>query len=163
MDLGATLCLCPAPACSRCPVAEDCVASRTGRTGELPQRKPARALPTRQTMMLLIRDRGEVLLEKRPSTGVWGGLWSFPEMPGDGDPVLHCARRLGLEVAAEPRLDSLIHTFTHFRLDIIPVPLRLVARDTRAMEPGLIWLNLEDAKQAAIPTPVRKLLAGMSG
>jgi A/G-specific adenine glycosylase len=161
MDLGATLCTRLRPACERCPVAADCVALRDDRTGELPRTKPAKELPTRQTVMLLIHDRGEILLEKRPPSGVWGGLWCFPEMPLRGDVQEYCRSELGLCVDVESRWPTLTHTFTHFRLDITPQPVQVVKAMDKAAEPGRLWVNAEDALNAAIPTPVRKLLRGL--
>jgi A/G-specific adenine glycosylase len=162
MDLGATVCVRSRPACVRCPLAGDCVARQEGRTGELPQHKPAKPLPIRQTVMLLLRDRGEILLEKRPPAGVWGGLWCFPEIAQDMDVREYCRQRLGVAVELETPLRPLVHTFTHFRLDILPQPARVTKSLQNASEPGRLWLNVEDALNAAIPAPVRTLLYGLS-
>jgi A/G-specific adenine glycosylase len=80
MDLGATVCTPRRPRCEMCPLAEGCAARQQGRVAELPASKPRRDLPVRTTRMLLLRTMdGEVLLERRPPAGIWGGLWSFPE------------------------------------------------------------------------------------
>ena len=78
MDLGATLCTRTKPRCGDCPVARDCVARREGRTGELPGKRSRRALPHREVQLVWAERAGDVLLERRPSTGVWGRLWSLP-------------------------------------------------------------------------------------
>jgi A/G-specific adenine glycosylase len=112
--------------------------------------------------MLILRRGGEVLLEKRPSVGVWGGLWSLPEVgPGD-DPVAASARRYGCEVAALARLGGLRHGLTHLTLEITPLLAtvrRLRPRAAQAV--GVVWLPIEEAPGAAVPVPVRKLLTAL--
>jgi len=162
MDMGATLCTRSRPACERCPVATNCVALATGRVNELPHRKPAKALPLKQTIMLILHDRGEIMLEKRPPTGIWGGLWCFPEMPMEEDVIAFCRQRWGIEAMPNKPLPHLSHGFTHFLLNITPQPVRVIGRTPRVTEPGHLWLQQEDALQAAIPTPVRKLLLSMT-
>ena len=83
MDLGATLCTRSRPDCQRCPLAHRCVAFATGRTAELPVSKPKKAVPERHSAMLVIVDDGQVLLEQRPGSGIWGGLLSLPEVALD--------------------------------------------------------------------------------
>jgi len=166
MDLGATICARRNPRCTECPVQALCVAHRTGRTAELPTPKPRKALPQRRTKMLVLQRAGEVLLEKRPAPGIWGGLWCFPEADADADVVEICARRFGARIELREALPVIAHGFTHYRLDILPQPAAVTAWPQRVAEPGLVWLSLEDARTAAIPTPVRnilKLLAGRSG
>jgi len=156
MDLGALVCTRLRPACDTCPLATDCVARRTGRTAELPAPRPHRALPERTVAMLLLRDRGELMLEKRPPRGVWGGLWSLPELDPDADAPAHCHTRYGFEVRALHALPALSHSFTHFRLNIRPLEVHLAPRG--ATPPGQIWLAPKDALDAALPAPVRTLL-----
>ncbi|HAP27431.1 MAG TPA: A/G-specific adenine glycosylase, partial [Achromobacter sp.] len=79
IDLGATLCTRGKPACDRCPVADTCVARREGRQAELPTPKVRKAIPERETCMLVLRHKGAFLLQQRPEPGIWGGLWSLPE------------------------------------------------------------------------------------
>ena len=102
----------------RCPFAADCVANVTGRQRELPAARPKKAVPTRSTWMLVLRDGDAVMLEKRPPSGIWGGLWSLPEA-ADEDALAERARDFGGDGAVSP-LAPLTHTFTHFRLDIEP-------------------------------------------
>lgn len=111
--------------------------------------------------MLVLLHAGEILLEKRPSTGIWGGLWSLPECPVDAAPE-EAARRLGYEADHLGDLPELGHTFSHFRLRILPRHLALTRREPNASEPGRLWLSLADADQAALPTPIRKILAALT-
>lgn len=156
MDLGALVCTRQRPACGTCPLQADCVARETGRSAELPAQRPRRALPEKSVAMLLLRDRGELMLEKRPARGVWGGLWSLPELDPDADASAHCHARYGFEVRALRTLPTLNHAFTHFRLSIQPLELHLAPRGTTP--PGQIWLAPKDALDAALPAPVRTLI-----
>jgi len=147
MDLGAEVCTRTRPACMRCPVRGTCEACARGKPEAYPQPRPRKTRPVRKTSMLLMLRDGEVLLEKRPPTGVWGGLWCFPE------------------VEAEPagkKLPMLRHEFTHFKLDITPILRRVHSTTPVASEPGRVWLPVEDAIGAAVPAPVRKILAALA-
>ena len=160
MDLGAGPCSRRSPECVACPVSESCVALRDGLTAKLPSPRPTRTLPQRETAMLILISRGEVLLEKRPASGIWGGLWSFPEV-GEGQ-IEEAALRYGAQPARLRRLAVVDHGFTHFKLRIRPV-LAQVARPPRVQEPGLLWLTLDDALGAAIPAPVKQILRELRG
>ncbi len=160
MDLGATLCVRARPRCGDCPFADDCVANGQGRQAELPGARPKKTLPEKETAMLVLIHAGEVLLEKRPAPGIWGGLWSLPECPVDHDPV-SAAASLGYQGGTPVALTELVHTFTHFRLTIRPRRLQ-VERSSQLAEPGRLWLALDDVEGAALPTPVRKILAGLN-
>ena len=158
MDLGATVCARRNPRCAQCPVQKFCVAYKTGRTAELPMSKPRKALPQRRTQMLILQRAGEVMLEKRPSSGIWGGLWCFPEIDAGDDAVQDCELRFGALTELQDTLPVLAHGFTHFRLDIVPQVLRVKRWPLRASEPGLMWMKPDEACDAAIPTPVRLIL-----
>ena len=169
MDLGATVCTRSQPRCAACPLAEDCQARAAGRQADFPGRRPRKALPERHTRMLLLRDaEGQVLLEQRPPTGIWGGLWSLPECPPEAD--LHAWSReiLGVELDAVCDGAPLSHTFTHFRLHIQPVHARL--RDTAnahgtgggIMEAAArVWYNTRLPADLGLPAPVKSLLADL--
>jgi A/G-specific adenine glycosylase len=162
MDLGATLCRRTRPECGRCPVKSGCAALRDGAVERFPQPRPRKLLPAKRTAMLVLVHRGEVLLEKRPQSGVWGGLWCLPEMPSGASANEHCARRFGAALARSRKLAILQHGFTHFRLSIEPVLCHVRSLDARAAEPGHLWLPAADAARAAVPAPVRKLLLAMN-
>ena len=158
MDLGATVCTRSQPVCLLCPVRSTCVAFADGRIDELPGKRVNRETPHRQTRMLVIVSNGELLLEKRPPTGIWGGLWSLPELPVEADmfDVLH--KRYGMKGRTVRELARVEHGFTHYSLSIFPVEVAITRRLVRAMEPGLMWINLDDAIGAAIPAPVKRIL-----
>jgi A/G-specific adenine glycosylase len=158
MDLGATVCLRRAPHCEDCPVAHDCIARREGRIDELPTPRPKKVLPQRAVSILLLERCDEVLLEKRPATGIWAGLWSLPELAPGADVVAHCQARFAAEVAPGPPLPAIEHGFTHFRLTLHPRPCAVRGWPHRAEEPGLLWMALADVPGAALPAPIKKLL-----
>ncbi len=165
MDLGSTVCTRSKPGCGSCPLQNDCIAYRDGTIHKLPTPRPRKMLPTRETIMLMLMKRGKVLLEKRPSRGVWGGLWCLPEISLAEDAIDHCARRFGIGVTTLERMPPLDHTFTHFRLRIHPQSVQvdasssdMIAAERSRDEAMHAWITLDDALKAAIPAPVRKLL-----
>lgn len=182
MDLGATLCSRSKPKCETCPVSSDCVAFQSGRVSELPTPRSRKALPERNTTFLLLMNGNDILLEKRPGSGIWGGLWCPPQFD-DEAAVLAWSAREGIETRharaggnTSPQgeisgnghpadsknrceaLQTFTHTFTHFKLHITPVLLRVTRKPQRVQQAGCVWLDVEEALQAAIPKPVRVLL-----
>ena len=160
MDLGATLCTRSKPKCDTCPLQASCAAYHVQRVHELPTPKPRKTIPEKNTTMLILLDGDEVLLEKRPPTGIWGGLWSFPEAENTTYPDL-ALTRFGVTTHAGPPLAQLSHAFTHFKLHIEPRTFYVMQRKSSVAELGQIWLNIDDAIVAAIPTPVRKILQSL--
>ncbi len=164
MDLGATLCVRGKPDCLRCPFAGDCVAQSSGRQRELPAARPKKAVPTRRTWMLVLRDGDAVLLQRRPPTGIWGGLWSLPE--ADGDPALQ-QRARDFGGAGLVPLAPFTHTFTHFKLEIEPRLAELTrqpgAGAPDASDAETAWVPLRKLDAYGVPAPVRKLLDSLSG
>jgi A/G-specific adenine glycosylase len=162
MDLGAAVCVPRNPHCLLCPVSADCVARLEDRIGELPGAR-RRAQPRRKAIaMLVVVSRGEVLLEKRPPTGIWGGLWSLPEGDIATRPEDTLAREWGLEAAEVEPLEPFEHAFTHFTLEVAPWRIH-VRKSTRLAEgKAATWLPLSEIAGAALPSPVRKLLRSIS-
>jgi A/G-specific adenine glycosylase len=163
MDLGATVCTRGSPDCARCPLADACLAQREGRQAELPAPRPARALPSRSAKFLVLTDGGGVLLERRPPAGIWGGLLALPELPdGSGDPAQFALVRYGFRVESVGELPPMAHGFTHFRLEIRPLLCHGRPAPHAAEDRGLQWLPLDDLAGAALPAPIRRLLAGIA-
>ena len=169
MDLGATVCSRGKPAClgnaEACPLSSDCVARRDNLTAVLPTPKPRAAIPERSTVMLIVRHRRDVLLGLRPASGIWGGLWSLPEMvdgavPFDAeaaeDAAMEVARQFG-QPARAYLAGELTHVFTHFRLMIRAI--RVDLDDVAPLANGETrWLSLDDLAALGTPAPVRRLL-----
>lgn len=160
MDLGATLCRRGTPDCGRCPFADVCVAHRRGEEHRFPEPKPRRPLPTRTTLMLLLQDsQGRVLLEQRPSSGLWGGLWSLPQFAD------LAALRAWLDThAPAATLDSawpaFAHTFSHFRLEITPQPARIERLDS--VGEARCWYDPGSPGRIGLAAPVKSLLASLA-
>jgi A/G-specific adenine glycosylase len=163
MDLGATVCTRSKPKCTLCPLMDSCAAYQQQRVHELPTAKPRKVIPEKNTTMLILQHGNNVMLEKRPSIGIWGGLWSFPEVDADAilliEPLVK--KRFGVSASSSKALPVLSHAFTHFKLHIQPQTLQVTQLNPHASEPGEIWLSIEEAIHAAIPTPVRKILQSL--
>ncbi len=179
MDLGATLCTRGTPDCPRCPLQARCAAQAQGNPGAYPTPKPRKALPVRHTGMLLLEDHaGQVLLEQRPPSGIWGGLWSLPECPADtGDITAWCREQLQLPVQTVAHWPTVRHTFSHFHLDIHPVHARLLAyppgpapetacavgEGPAVAQPSRVWYNTRQPDARGLSAPVQRLLAALAG
>ncbi|SDK70876.1 A/G-specific adenine glycosylase [Billgrantia gudaonensis] len=160
MDFGATLCRRGIPQCQRCPFADVCRAHARGEERRFPESKPRKALPTRTTCMLLLRDaEGRVLLERRPPSGLWGGLWSLPQFDDTA------ALRAWLDVhAPEARLDAswtpFTHTFSHFRLEVTPQPATIGTLD--AVGEARRWYDPDAPDRIGLAAPVKALLSRLT-
>ncbi len=157
MDLGATLCTRSRPACSACPVQTDCVAFADGEVERYPGKKPKRDKPLRHTTMVMAVADGELYLERRPASGIWGGLWSLPET--DGDAGAWCRETLSGDPSDRTEWSTLRHSFSHYDLDIRPVVLRLgdASRTLRDSE-DVRWVPLDAELPGGIAAPVKKLI-----
>jgi len=158
MDLGAGICTRHRPRCAACPLEALCVARREDRVSLLPSPRPRKPVLEKATVMLVLQHNGEVLLEKRPEPGIWGGLWSFPEVADVSQAAMQSLGRFGAAVKTDGILPVIRHSFTHFALNITPALLRVTRMESRAQAPGHVWLTLEEAIGAAVPAPVRGIL-----
>jgi A/G-specific adenine glycosylase len=160
MDLGATVCRLRAPACRACPVAAGCQARQLGRIEDFPGRKPRKARPRRQTTMLLVEDaQRRVLLRRRPSRGLWGGLWSLPELTDPSEAAGWCVTRFGLPPRRTVALAPVRHGFTHFELEITPVVAEMAATGLVMEGPAWLWYNGDAAARVGLAAVVDRMLA----
>ena len=157
MDLGTAVCMRNQPQCKACPVHNDCVAFNAGRTGELPAPRPRKIRPERHCAMRLLRHDNDILLEKRPGTGIGGGLWCPPQFDDEKSAMAWCERE-GFSISGKNRIPSFAHTFTHFTLHIAPLLLDTQCKPHCVAQTGQLWMNTGDALNAAIPAPLRHLL-----
>jgi len=175
MDLGATICTRSSPSCLICPLSSRCVALATHRVQELPVRKPKKNIPEKQVSMLVIVDQNQVLLVKRPDTGIWGGLLSLPEMGGftnlnDNVPdaaitntqLTQVISPFGTHASCE-RLPTFSHGFTHFKLHISPYQVSLARRLDISQQTSYVWMDADKLVDAPLPAPVKKLLLAVCG
>jgi A/G-specific adenine glycosylase len=158
MDLGATLCTRSKPSCLLCPLRSGCRAHLLGRESAYPEPKPRKELPRRRALMpLLANPEGAILLYRRPSSGLWGGLWSLPELLAstelDGLALQH-----GLRLGARQEMPGLLHTFSHFQLAIEPWLIQVHSNSPGIAEGDWLWYNLANPPRLGLAAPVKKLL-----
>jgi A/G-specific adenine glycosylase len=160
MDLGATLCTRSKPQCQRCPVAQHCAARAQGRVAEFPFSKPKKTLPVkRASFLMLLNSQRQIWLTRRPSQGIWGGLWSLPQFDSREDLIaaLNPSMQTAEDgVASLVKWEAFRHTFSHYHLEIEPHRLDRV-REAPAEWQGQ-WHDLDKAPQLGLPAPVKKLV-----
>jgi A/G-specific adenine glycosylase len=159
MDLGATLCSRSRPQCEVCPVSADCQALALGQQRDFPGKNPRKQIPVRQTTMLIIENpQGEILLQQRPDSGIWGGLWCLPELEVGASIEDFLTRQLNSSGRIQPWA-QLRHTFSHFHLDIHPIHIKLNREPGCVMEgESQLWYNGQPQQKIGLAAPVKKLL-----
>jgi A/G-specific adenine glycosylase len=162
MDMGATLCTRSKPKCNECPLQSGCIAYAQGEQTRYPGKKPKKTLPEKSIQLLMLRNpNGEILLQQRPPQGIWGGLWSFPELAIDDDAALHAQDQFGKVVNTEV-WNSYRHTFSHYHLDITPVLIQLGKTAQGVASGGNHWYSLHEPESLGLAAPVKKLLEKLS-
>jgi len=158
MDLGATLCTRSNPRCGDCPLNDDCRAFDMGAVDDYPGRKPKKKKPLRQTTMVLALSDDAIYLERRPPAGIWGGLWSLPEV-ADADVGAWCEETLNRTGNGLESWVNLRHSFSHFDLDIHPVVVRIEDASRKVTDgDAFTWYRLQDSPPGGIAAPVQKLI-----
>jgi A/G-specific adenine glycosylase len=159
MDLGATVCTRARPACTVCPLNTGCTAAQSGRQMQLPGKKTQRSRPSREATLLIAQmgdeDSVAVLVERRPPSGLWGGLWSPPQFATEREALEWCRRVVGgtTEAQALPAID---HAFTHFDLRLKPIQVRCVRQD-HVGEGDRLWYRLQTPPRVGLPQPIVEL------
>lgn len=163
MDMGAMVCTRSKPKCTLCPVSTQCQAFNNGNPADYPGKKPKKEKPTKQTWFVILRHKEEIWLEQRPASGIWGGLYCFPEQPTAD--ITDYLIRFGCSEDETERARTLIafkHTFSHYHLDITPVLIELDQVPSLIMEQNHgLWYNLSQPKELGLATPVKNLLAAL--
>jgi A/G-specific adenine glycosylase len=161
MDLGATVCVRSRPLCDVCPMRKSCVAHRDHLTALLPTPKPGKAIPTRSTIMLVLRDAANrVLLQRRGAQGVWAGLWSLPEAADTDGAWREAQARARIDDAQA--LTPFVHVFSHYRLQIQPLLFDGAApKQAIADNDDLRWCAGAELPELGLPAPVRSLLLAL--
>ena len=160
MDLGAGVCTHNRPVCGECPLFERCRSRKQGNPTAYPGSRQRKMLPIRKTRMLLIRNETNgLLLERRPSTGIWGGLWTLPECDLDSRPEIWCRDRFGMSVEVLATWPVRRHTFSHFHLDILPT-LVAVKNSANCVMDGedRVWYNTAKPDVRGLAAPIARLL-----
>jgi len=157
MDLGAMVCTRSKPACSVCPLTSHCLARINGTVSLLPTPKPKKTLPVKQVIFLLLSNQDQqIFLEKRPPTGIWGGLWSLPEFDSI-ESAYHWCLSKNMTITHQQVLPSLRHTFSHYHLDYTPLAIQTNSPINFVMEANQsLWYNAE--QNLGLATPIKQLL-----
>jgi len=163
MDLGAMVCTRSRPGCEHCPVSSMCLALANNAVSSFPVPRPKRAKPSRSAVLLMIQNQsGDILLQQRPPTGIWGGLWSFPEIDRTRSmpDIRNWSRQnLGLDIQVGEAWPEFVHRFSHYDLNITPLPAKLSGASGSLMETGAtVWYNPKHKRDRGVARPVEKLL-----
>jgi A/G-specific adenine glycosylase len=154
MDLGATLCTRAQPRCSECPYAMACVAHREGLQSALPTPRPKKVRPRRSAFVVIAMNAdGAVLLEQRPPSGIWGGLWTFPQFESERE-----ARAFIGESPAWRTLPIYRHVFTHFDLALQPVVVRCAQPMQVADADRYCWYDPSNPQRIGLAKPAVDLI-----
>lgn len=165
MDLGATICTRRKTRCDVCPLKKLCAAYRDGVVDEIPAPRPRRERPHRDVVLVMVvrKDRA-VLLEKRPNSGIWGGLWGFPEARDVEQVSAWCREKVGVPPQRIQVRPVMRHGFTHFDLAMTPVEAYIEKPAIRAMEGGRwLWYKVDNPVEVGVSAPVARLLEGFGG
>ena len=165
MDLGATVCVRSNPNCTACPLVEDCAGFKTGAPERYPARKEKPNKPVRQTRMVIVtRDETAAFLVRRPPTGIWGGLWAFPEAEDEISVPEWMRHQYGLRIGQVSTGEVFRHTFTHFHLDITPLMARLSGlEDTLRERDATTWYEFASPSELGLAAPTKRLLKLVAG
>jgi len=158
MDLGATVCTRSKPKCNECPLESNCLALEQQRVHELPTPKPSKKIPVKNSLFIIaINKDKQVFLEKRAPTGIWGGLWSVPELASH-EQLESWLQEKSMAVTKKQLLNIKRHTFSHYHLDFQPIVLYVDNPINNVMEAGkTLWYKHQQTKNIALPAPVKQL------
>ena len=155
MDLGATVCMRARPNCGECPVAGDCVAMRDNLQSILPTRRPKRLRPQRKAFAVVaVNSQGSVLLQRRPASGLWGGLWTFPQFEDETQARVF----LGSATSQSRFLPVYHHSFTHFDLELQPLLLRNALHPQVADNDTYCWYDVNRPPRIGLAKPAVEII-----
>lgn len=163
MDLGALICTPKKPKCNECPMQNQCLAYIQSRTEHYPEKPPKKVRPTKEEQFILLHDKSRttIYLEKRPSKGLWGGLWSLPSLDKDACSITHIEKTHGLQVQTNTPLPCIEHIFTHFKLQLYPRAVGVKAHLTREILPtNGRWIHIEQLEEYGLAKPIRMIIEG---
>ncbi len=163
MDMGALVCTRSKPKCPLCPVNDHCEAKKQERQLEFPTKKPKKEKPVKETWFAILYHDNKVWLEQRPQTGIWGGLYCFPDnRNSDLSHQLNIRSIHDDHVDEHKTLISFRHTFSHYHLDITPVLIKLTKQPDLIMEgtKGL-WYNISQPEEVGLAAPVKQLILSL--
>lgn len=161
MDLGATICKVNSPSCKDCPIKKKCESHKRNWIDHIPAKKPKKKIPTRDVYALVVEKGEYILLEKRIRSSVWEGLWSLPEIHKDCQPQKWVKDFLGEEVYIGLRKGSTLATFSHYKMRLFFEHIQIHKPINKVINEKFKWVDKEEIKHIALPTPIKKLLEGI--
>ncbi len=151
MDLGATICLPKNPQCGLCPLIELCQARHLGIQDKRPVLKTKAVVPHYTVSAAVVQRGDKILLAKRPSKGLLGGMWEFPGGKIEKDETLEAGLRreireeLGAKIQVGPPFGIFQHAYTHFRITLHAFLCELSEGEPKAIEAAeLAWVRPVD-------------------
>ena len=158
MDLGATVCTRSKPRCTECPLQSNCLAIQQRCVHELPTPKPRKIVPVKQSIFIIVINRDkQIFLEKRAPVGIWGGLWSVPELASHTE-LDAWLQAKSIQVIKKQPLAIRRHTFSHYHLDYQPIVLYVDNLINNVLEAEkTLWYKHQQTKNIALPAPVKQL------
>jgi A/G-specific adenine glycosylase len=164
MDLGATVCTRHNPDCCTCPLTLTCFARTIGKQQDFPEKKPKVTMPKHDTVFAIMEnDNGEILLEQRPSSGIWGGLWCFPEFSSDLRIEKMIKKKYGFNIKQRKEYKPIKYTFTHFYLTIKPIHIKLQKYKNKEYDTkALTWVSPKTNPSLGLPAPVLSMLVDLN-
>src|SRR5271165_3559096 len=158
---GATVCTRSRPACTVCPLNAGCVAALEGRQAKLPGRKIRRIRPSRATTLLIAQTGANgsiaVFVERRPASGLWGGLWSPPQFDSEREALNWCRKEIGEPYPESNTLAPIDHAFTHFDLRLNPLSVRCQPKAGVRDSGDRLWYAIETPPRIGLPQPIHQL------
>ncbi|KMW73405.1 adenine glycosylase [Photorhabdus luminescens subsp. luminescens] len=161
MDLGAMVCTRSKPKCEICPLNQGCIAYANHSWTKYPGKKPKQSIPEKTAYFLLMQNHNSVWLEQRPPTGIWGGLFAFPQFESM-DLLNGWLEQSGISHSKHEQLTAFRHTFSHFHLDIVPIKINILSFTTCMDENTGLWYNLQQPATVGLAAPVEYLLQQLS-
>ena len=157
MDLGATICKRTHPLCNNCPLQSQCISFKKNLTKSIPASKPKKNLPTNEIYLLIINSKDSYLFEKKPSKGIWAGLWSMPELENFKNTANWIKENLNEDNYKMMEIGKHKTSFTHYKLNIHFQYILLNSSKTLKIEKNK-WIKKGNLKNAALPSPIKKIL-----
>ncbi|WP_387464821.1 A/G-specific adenine glycosylase [Photorhabdus sp. RM323S] len=161
MDLGAMVCTRSKPKCEICPLNQGCIAYANHSWTKYPGKKPKQSIPEKTAYFLLMQNDHTVWLEQRPPTGIWGGLFAFPQFESL-DVLNSWLEQSGISHSKHEQLTAFRHTFSHFHLDIVPIKINILSFAACMDEHKGLWYNLQQPATVGLAAPVEYLLQQLS-
>ena len=159
MDLGAMVCTRSKPKCDSCPLQSDCIAYAQGKQSQYPGKKPKKAIPERQTLLVVPVFNTQVFLEQRPQSGLWGGLYGFIEAQ-DINSAEQALFKRGMQNVTLTAHTAFRHTFSHFHLDITPVVAVLNSPPQKQVQEAQEghWFDFFQPIEVGLAAPTKKII-----